>query len=105
MFRFPPLFPPRSRRALSLTFLLVCAGTARAGPPTLVAEGSPATARDEPSPAQEDLLWSEIRRNVAASQSPDVVVPPDNTVTYAFPLRMAAGVPDSAGFRGSAFFG
>ena len=50
-------------------------------------------------------MWKEIRRNIATLQEQAILAAPDITqaVAYAFPLRMAHGLPDYAGFRVSAF--
>jgi murein DD-endopeptidase MepM/ murein hydrolase activator NlpD len=61
--------------------------------------------RDEISPAQEQAMWEEIQRNLAtlreAGAWPQIHTP--QAVTYTFPLRLAPGLPDYAGFRVSAF--
>lgn len=60
---------------------------------------------DELSPAQEQAMWEEIQRNIAALRARGALAAPDaaQTVTYDFPLRLAPGLPDYAGFRVSAF--
>lgn len=71
--------------------------------PRLAAGGAAAElVRNEISPAQERALWEEVRRNVADLRRRDAVAAPDAAVTYAFPLRLAPGLPDHAGFRVSA---
>jgi murein DD-endopeptidase MepM/ murein hydrolase activator NlpD len=74
-------------------------------PPVLVAEGNPDTPRDEATPAQEQRLWDEIRRSVATLRAKSLLAVDRRTqaVTYGFPLRLAPGLPDYAGFRVSAF--
>ena len=59
----------------------------------------------EISPAQEQAMWEEIQRNIAALRDAGALAPLDaaQSVTYDFPLRMAPGLPDYAGFRVSAF--
>lgn len=59
---------------------------------------------DELSPEQEQAMREEIQRNLAALRAAGAA-PPLNAqaVTYNFPLRMAPGLPDYAGFRVSAF--
>ncbi len=49
-------------------------------------------------------MWAEIQRNVEMMRRTGVLAAPDSTqaVTYAFPLQMAPGLPDYAGFRVSA---
>jgi murein DD-endopeptidase MepM/ murein hydrolase activator NlpD len=60
---------------------------------------------DELSPAAEQAMWDDIRRNVALLRSAGLLAAPDaaQTVTYNFPLQLAPGLPDYAGFRVSAF--
>lgn len=50
-------------------------------------------------------MWEEIQRNLAALRASGALPPRDSllAVTYGFPLQMAPGLPDSAGFRVSAF--
>lgn len=98
------------RFALGLSGLLAAAACAIEPPGldarvSLVADGTPIEPRDEPSPAQEQALWAEIRSSVAMLRSTGVLASPDasQTVTYDFPLRLAPGLPDYAGFRISAF--
>jgi murein DD-endopeptidase MepM/ murein hydrolase activator NlpD len=57
------------------------------------------------SPAQEQAMWEEIQFNLEALRSAGALAAPNaaQTVTYAFPLRLAPGLPDYAGFRVSAF--
>jgi hypothetical protein len=61
--------------------------------------------RDEISPAQEQAMWEEIQRNIETLRSMGALAPLNTAqaVTYNFPLRMAPGLPDYAGFRVSAF--
>jgi murein DD-endopeptidase MepM/ murein hydrolase activator NlpD len=61
--------------------------------------------RDELSPEQEQAMWVDIQRNVTLLRSAGLLAAPDTsqTVTYNFPLRLAPGLPDYAGFRVSAF--
>ena len=61
--------------------------------------------RDELTPAQEQAMWADIQRNLATLRAQGLLAAPDTAqaVTYAFPLRMAPGLPDYAGFRVSAF--
>ncbi|MBI4927523.1 MAG: peptidoglycan DD-metalloendopeptidase family protein [Anaerolineae bacterium] len=60
---------------------------------------------DELSPAQEQALWEDIQRNLTALRNAGNMVTPNASqpVPYAFPLKMAPGLPDAAGFRVSAF--
>lgn len=60
---------------------------------------------DEISPAQEQAMWEEIRSNVETLRNMGVLAAPNvaQAVPYNFPLRMAPGRPDYAGFRVSAF--
>ncbi len=61
--------------------------------------------RDELSPMQEQAMWIEIQRNIALLKSKSLLPAPNTAqpVTYNFPLRLAPGLPDYAGFRVSAF--
>src|SRR5438045_2440485 len=90
---------------IALGLLGILAGAAHATEPTLVADGNPNPPRDELSPIQEQVLWDEIQRNVVMLRSQALLAQPDATqsVTYDFPLRLAPGLPDYAGFRISAF--
>lgn len=64
--------------------------------------GGPANA--ELSPAAEQALWAEIQHNLAALRRQGVLAAPSaQAVPYNFPLRLAPGLPDYAGFRVSAF--
>ena len=60
---------------------------------------------DEISPAQEQAMWEDITRNIEILRSKGALAIPDTSqnVTYTFSLRMSPGLPDSAGFRVSAF--
>jgi len=93
-----------------LSGLLASAAVASESPrwdaPALVTDGDadPLPSRDALSPAQEKILWDEIRHNVAALRSLQLALPDiAQTVTYNFPLRVEPGLPDYAGFRISAF--
>lgn len=64
--------------------------------------------RDDLSPAQEQAMWDEIRQSVATLRAQGTLVAADvagaaQAVSYAFPLRMAPGLADYAGFRVSAY--
>lgn len=61
--------------------------------------------RDEISPAEELAMWNEIRRNIARLRAQSILAAPEAApaVVYSFPLRMAPGLSDYAGFRVSAF--
>lgn len=64
--------------------------------------------RDDISPTQEQAMWNEIRSNVTKLRAQGKLAATDEAgaaqaVTYTFPLRMAPGLPDHAGFRVSAF--
>ena len=50
-------------------------------------------------------MWEEIQTNIQALRSAGLVAAPNSVkaVTYNFPLRLAPGLPDYAGFRVSAF--
>jgi len=60
---------------------------------------------EEQSPAQEQAMWAEIQHNIAWLRSAGRLTAPATVqmVTYDFPLRLAPGLPDYAGFRVSAF--
>lgn len=60
---------------------------------------------EHPSPAQDAAMWEAIQRNRAQLHRAGVLAPPDTAlaITYGFPLRLAPGLPDAAGFRVSAF--
>ena len=60
---------------------------------------------DEMSPAQEQEMWEELQHNIQALRSTGAWAAPNTAqpVTFTFPLRLAPGLPDSAGFRISAF--
>jgi murein DD-endopeptidase MepM/ murein hydrolase activator NlpD len=95
--------------ALCVTLSLAATTPAAASRPTL----QPAAAvgvTDEPpcdelTPAQEQAMWDEIQRYVAVLRRQYMLAAPDaaQAVTYNFPLRLAPGLPDYAGFRVSAF--
>lgn len=98
-----------SAAALGLFGMLVGAACAvepaRADSPVaLVADGYSGAIRDDLSPAREQALWADIQRSVTKLRSQALLAPPAaQTVTYGFPLRVAPGRPDYAGFRVSAF--
>lgn len=82
------------------------AGPQPSAAPTLVADGADfEPMRDHLSALQEQAMWTEIQQSVALLRSKSLLPAPDATltVTYNFPLRMAPGLPDHAGFRVSAF--
>ena len=60
---------------------------------------------DEITPAEEQAMWDEIQRNLETLRSQHALAEPNaaQSVTYNFPLRLAPGLPDYAGFRASAF--
>lgn len=70
--------------------------------PITVIESDP---HDALSPAAEQALWAEIQHNVTQLRNAGLLAAPDPTqaVTFDFPLRLAPGLPDDAGFRVSAF--
>lgn len=100
-------------RKLLLTLRLLCACALLVGPtfihhlplPAAANSGDFESPHDELSPAQEQAMWDEIQRNLATLRSAGLLAAPDTsqTVTYNFPLRLAPGLPDYAGFRVSAF--
>lgn len=86
--------------------MLTPASAAPPTPPSLADRGEVVDpVRDEISPAQELAIWAEIQRNVTLLRSTGRLAAPNLalTVKYNFPLRMAPGLPDYAGFRVSAF--
>lgn len=62
-------------------------------------------AEDALSPANEQAMWDEIRQNVRDLKHKSLLPTPAATAAggFIFPLRMAPGLPDYAGFRVSAF--
>ncbi|CAN5353288.1 hypothetical protein BH11PSE11_BH11PSE11_22300 [soil metagenome] len=66
---------------------------------------SPELIHDEMSPAEEQALWSGIQRSIAQLQEDGKLAMPDaaQTVFYGWPVRMAPGRSDFAGFSVSAF--
>lgn len=98
----------------SISLHLLCATLLLTGPIPITSPPPPTpplgseeleSLHNELSPAQEQAMLEEIQRNVALLRSAGILAEPDlaQTVTYSFPLRMAAGLPDYAGFRVSAF--
>ena len=61
--------------------------------------------RDELSPAHEQAMWEEIQHNVDALRHAGTLAAPNaaQTVTFTFPLRLIPGLPDTAGYKVSAF--
>jgi hypothetical protein len=107
---------PSMNRLLSLILSVLTttgllAGSAHAvdsyepAPPAVTCGEEMEQPRDELSPAEELAMWNEIWRNidVLRGQGKQVVPGEKQTVTYAFPVRMAPGLPDYAGFIVSAF--
>ena len=102
---------------LSLILFMLCTTGLMSGPTSAIIPPQPTPqpvvaggedlepSRDEISPAQEQAMWEEIQRNIAtlrdAGALPQLLTP--QAVTYNFPLRLAPGLPDYAGFRVSAF--
>lgn len=97
----------------SLSLHLFCAFVLMVEP-TLVFRPPPSSAaggadfespHDELSPEQEQAMWEAIHRNVMRLREAGLLAAPDTSqaVTYNFPLRLAPGLPDYAGFRVSAF--
>jgi hypothetical protein len=74
-------------------------------PPSTACVGNFEPPRDEISPAEEQALWEEIQRNLALLRGAGALAAPKaaQAVAYSFPLRLAPGLPDYAGFRVSAF--
>jgi hypothetical protein len=90
---------------LCVTGLLASVTLAIDALPPKLTGGEDLDVRDELSPAQEQAMWAQIQHNVALLRSTGALAAPDTsqTVTYNFPLRLAPGLPDYAGFRVSAF--
>jgi hypothetical protein len=82
--------------------IMTCAAQFDAGPAWT--SGGDQTPQDELSPLQEQIMWRDIQHNIALLKSQSLLAEPDATqsVTYNFPLRLAPGLPDYAGFRVSA---
>src|SRR3990172_911656 len=103
------------KRWLSIILHLLCATVLIAAAPAAAPQPAPQPVtgagedfvppRDEISPAQEQAMWEEIKRNIETLRSMGALAAPNaaQAVTYNFPLRMAPGLPDYAGFRVSAF--
>lgn len=92
--------------ALSLTGGLPPVPPAALPLPVETNAGNPEWIHAELSPAQEQAMWEEIHRNLAALQAAgSLTLPsgPAQALTYNFPLQLAPGQPDFAGFRVSAF--
>jgi len=106
-----------NRRRYILLYLTTCAAaliawTAPAAtlprpelPPPTTCIGNAEPPRDEIAPAGEQALGEEIQRNLSVLREAGLLASPDaaQAVTYNFPLRLAPGLPDYAGFRVSAF--
>ena len=104
-------------RRLFLILNLICIAGLVAGPAPIISSPTPAPQpvaagseeldqpHDELSPAQEQAMWEDIQRNLALLRSAGIITAPDaaQVVTYDFPLRLAPGLPDYAGFSVSAF--
>src|SRR4051794_18615046 len=78
---------------------MTCAAQFEADPAWM--SGADQQPRDELSPIQEQIMWRDIRHNIALLKSQSLLAEPDATqaVTYTFPLRLAPGLPDYSGFR------
>ncbi|MBL8046203.1 MAG: hypothetical protein JNL09_06665, partial [Anaerolineales bacterium] len=105
------------RRWLALTLRVMClialvsnpvlvqANPQMASPESLAETSPEPDPQDELSAAQEQALVAEIQHNVAQLRRTGAL-PAFNAasaVSYNFPLRLAPGLPDYAGFRVSAF--
>ena len=103
------------RRWISLMLWMVIASTLMGGSPAPVIPLPPQALeggneiceplQDDLTPAQEQAMWENIQRNVKDLQSRGILVEPntDLAVTYDFPLQLAPGLPDYAGYKVSAF--
>ena len=97
---------PRRTSLIPPVCLTACQSAAPAHTLPLAAVGAevggPANA--ELSPAAEQALWAEIQHHLAALRRQGVLAAPSaQAVPYNFPLRLAPGLPDYAGFRVSAY--
>lgn len=95
-----PLWP---RRRLSVAIATsLCAAAALAEPTDEVALDA---LSDNLSIAEEQVMWREIRRSVDHLKRQNLLPKTLDVAAsnYIFPLRLAPGLPDSAGFRVSAF--
>jgi murein DD-endopeptidase MepM/ murein hydrolase activator NlpD len=75
-------------------------------PQSVVASGEPIEPiSDELSPEQEQAMWQEIQQNISMLGGTNALMTPNaaQTTALGWPLRMAPGLPDYAGFRISAF--
>jgi murein DD-endopeptidase MepM/ murein hydrolase activator NlpD len=73
--------------------------------PNIAADASGDPPGDDISPAQEQAMWTEIQRNIARLRNEGALAAPKaaQPVALGWPLRMAPGLDDYAGFRVSAF--
>lgn len=104
-------------RWLSPILWIMLASTLAGGPPAAVIPHPPQpqsvegvsenclTIQDDLAPAQERAMWEGIQRNVQMFKSKGIISMPNSelAVDYTFPLQLAPGLPDYAGFRVSAF--
>lgn len=74
-------------------------------PPATSCDAEAEQPRDELSAAEELAMWEEIQHNINVLRTQGKLTAPGEkqTVAFAFPLRMAPGLPDYAGFTVSAF--
>ncbi len=100
-----PITKQTDRRSMSLLIAcLIAAGLAAAlGARAHAYDHAPPS--DNLSSANEQAMWQEIRSSVLDLKRKALLKqePGSTSVPYIFPLRMAAGMPDHAGFRVSAF--
>lgn len=104
----------RVSHGLAMPLFLLCTlgliaapvSTAAGPPQPAVVSGAP----DEPpgddlAPAEEQAMWQTIQHNLATLRSAGALAGPNTAqaVTFGWPLRMAPGLADYAGFRVSAF--
>src|SRR5262245_1613641 len=101
---------------LAVTLCLFCTAVSIVGPkpavalprqsqPMLVADDPAASPSDDISAEQEQAMSEEIQRNIAMLRGAGALMAPNaaQTVSLNWPLRMAPGPADYAGFRVSAF--
>lgn len=96
------------KHCVAIIFRLICvAGLLTALAPRLAtaSDENIVTPYDDISPAEEQAMLEEIRHNITQLRQTGQLAAPDTAqaVTYNFPLRLAPGLPDYAGFRVSAF--
>jgi murein DD-endopeptidase MepM/ murein hydrolase activator NlpD len=101
-------------KLLYLAALVLVIGPSRAAAietppphPQIVAEGgyNVEPPHDNISPPEEQAIWDAVQRNIQQLQAEGVLAAPDTAqaVSYGWPVRLAPGITDYAGFYISAF--